>query len=387
MTRPIYLDYMATTPVDPRVIESMLLYLGPAGHFGNAASHTHDFGREAARAIERARHHVAALIGADDDDIVFTSGATEANNLAILGASLFYQRKGRHVITMATEHQTVLSACHQLEKNGFEVTYLLPQADGLLDKAALEAALRADTVLVSIMHANNEIGVIQDIASIGHFLHKKGVIFHVDASQSLGKIALDVKQFKLDLVSFSAHKVYGPKGIGALYVCRRPRRIRLCPQSFGGGQEDGLRAGTLPTHQIVAFGEACALARIEGEAEQERLLAFRHEVWQRVRHLPGVALNGSEAQRVAGNLNIRFDGLDNSQLLQALPELAFSTASACLAAKAQPSYVLRALGLSDSDAQSSIRLSLGRFTTRDEVQRLIEVLLQKIPQLQVLKRR
>lgn len=377
---PIYFDYMATTPVDPRVIEVMVNYLGPTGDFGNPASVTHAYGQIAALAIARARSQVASTIGASEEEIVFTSGATEADNLAILGAARFYQRKGKHLITMTTEHKAVLDSFKQLEKEGFQVTYLQPQADGLLNLAELADALRDDTILVSVMHVNNEIGVIQDIAAIGELLHGKGIIFHVDAAQSAGKISIDLRHLPVDLMAFSAHKNYAPKGVGALFVRNKPR-IRLQPQSFGGGHEGGLRSGTLPTHQIVAMGEAFALSEGIREEEQARILNFREQLWNGIRHLPGIHLNGHMTKRVAGNLNFSFSGIDGEALLPALSELAVSTTSACSSASLQPSYVLRALGLSNELAKSSIRLSLGRFTTQQEIDAAIGIICREIPDL------
>lgn len=372
-TLPIYFDYMATTPVDPLVIEDMIAYLGPIGCFGNPASLQHQYGQMAAQAVARARRQIADVIGAIPEDIVFTSGATEANNLAILGAARFYQRKGRHIVTMSTEHKAVLDSVHHLVREGFEVTSLQPQPDGLLDLSALTKALREDTVLVSIMHVNNEIGVIQDIAAIGHILCDRGVVFHVDAAQSAGKLALDLRTLKVDLMSFSAHKNYGPKGVGALYVRHKPR-IRLQAQSFGGGHEGGLRSGTLATHQIVGMGAAFALAERLRVDEQASILSLRQRLWDGIKHLPGIRLNGCEQARVAGNLNISFQGIDGASLLTALHELAVSTTSACMSAQGHPSYVLQALGLSPELANSSIRLSLGRYTTPNEVERAILII-------------
>lgn len=377
---PIYLDYMATTPVDPMVIEKMMAYLGPDGLFGNPASVSHVYGKMAARAIEVARSQIAEVIQANPQEIVFTSGATEANNLAILGAARFYQRKGRHVITMKTEHKAVLDSFHQLENEGFEVTYLNPQPDGLLDLEVLEQALREDTILVSIMHVNNEIGVIQDINAIGTLLKDKGIIFHVDAAQSAGKIAIDLTAMPVSLMSFSAHKMYGPKGVGALFVRYKPR-VRLQPQSFGGGHENGLRSGTLATHQIVGMGEAFALAEAIRVEEQKQILKLRQKLWQGIQQIPGIRLNGHSQQRVAGNLNVSFSGVEGDSLLLALHELAVSTTSACASASLQPSYVLRALGLDDELAYSSIRLSIGRFTTDEQVQKAIAIICYQVNRL------
>jgi cysteine desulfurase len=377
MKRPIYLDYMATTPVDPRVVEKMLLYLGPSGQFGNPASMTHAYGQEALRAVEHARLQIARVVGAREEDIVFTSGATEANNLAILGAARFYQRKGRHLVTMSTEHKSVLDSFQQLEREGFEVTYLNPLSNGLLDLNSLSKALREDTLLVSIMQVNNEIGVIQDIAAMGELLRGRGIVFHVDAAQSAGKLALNLQTLAVDLMSFSAHKNYGPKGIGALYVRHKPR-IRLQAQSFGGGQEGGLRSGTLATHQIVGMGEAFSLAEEDRVSEQACLLAWRQTIWENIKDLPGISLNGHASERIAGNLNLSFAGIDGEALLPALSRLALSSTSACSTASLQPSYVLRALGLGDALAKSSLRLSLGRFTTTEQVDDTIAILRQTI---------
>ncbi len=372
-TLPIYLDYMATTPIDPRVIESMLLYMGPKAHFGNPASIQHSYGLQALEAVERAREQIAMTIGATADDIIFTSGATEANNLALLGAARFYQRKGRHLITMSTEHKAVLDTFQQLEREGFEVTYLNPQQDGLLSMDTLLAALRPSTILVSIMHVNNEIGVIQNIVEIGELLRDKGVLFHVDAAQSVGKLPICLKDLNVHLMSLSAHKNYGPKGIGALYVRRKPR-IRLEPQSFGGGHERGLRSGTLATHQIVGMGEAFALSEQLRVDEQAKLLAWRQTIWQGISHLPGIQLNGSVGKRVAGNLNFSVKQIDGSGLLPALNQLAVSSMSACASASRNPSHVLRALGLDTALANSSIRLSIGRFTKEEEIQNIIQII-------------
>lgn len=379
--KPIYLDYMATTPVDPQVVHAMLGYLGLDGHFGNPASVQHDYGQQAARAVEQARNQIASVVGATAEDIIFTSGATESNNLAILGAARFYQRKGRHVITMTTEHKAVLDTMQQLEREGFCVTYLSPQSDGCLNLQQLEEAIRADTVLVSIMHVNNEIGVIQDIAAIGELLHGRGIVFHVDAAQSVGKVSIDLSKLSVDLMSLSAHKAYGPKGIGALYVRHKPR-IRLQPQSFGGGHEHGLRSGTLATHQIVGMGEAFALAESLREAEQAHILALRQILWQGIRNISGIHLNGHEHQRVAGNLHVSFQQVDGAMLLPALHEIAVSTTSACQAASGQSSHVLTALGLSHANARASIRISLGRFTTLDEIHETIQIINQAIQRIQ-----
>lgn len=371
---------MATTPVDPRVVEQMIKYLGPEGDFGNPASATHEYGRVASMAVEQARSQIAETINASPQEIVFTSGATEADNLAILGAARFYKNKGMHLVTMSTEHKAVLDSFHQLEKEGFQVTYLNPESDGLLDLGKLESALRLDTILVSVMHVNNEIGVIQDIASIGELLRNRGIIFHVDAAQSAGKLPIDLSQLSVDLMSFSAHKNYGPKGVGALYVRHKPR-IRLQPLSYGGGHEGGLRSGTLPTHQIVGMGEAFAIAEADRIPEQTRILNLRKQLWDGIRHLPAIKLNGHEHRRIAGNLNVSFVGLNGDSLLFALSELAISTTSACFSASIQPSYVLRAIGLTDTEAQSTIRLSIGRFTSEVQIKKAIDIICTQVSRL------
>ncbi|ADG25085.1 TPA: IscS subfamily cysteine desulfurase [Legionella pneumophila] len=371
---------MATTPVDPRVVEQMIKYLGPEGDFGNPASATHEYGRVASMAVEQARSQIAETINASPQEIVFTSGATEADNLAILGAARFYKNKGMHLVTMSTEHKAVLDSFHQLEKEGFQVTYLNPESDGLLDLGKLESALRLDTILVSVMHVNNEIGVIQDIASIGELLRNRGIIFHVDAAQSAGKLPIDLSQLSVDLMSFSAHKNYGPKGVGALYVRHKPR-IRLQPLSYGGGHEGGLRSGTLPTHQIVGMGEAFAIAEADRIPEQTRILNLRKQLWDGIRHLPAIKLNGHEHRRIAGNLNVSFVGLNGDSLLFALSELAISTTSACSSASIQPSYVLRAIGLTDTEAQSTIRLSIGRFTSEVQIKKAIDIICTQVSRL------
>ena len=377
---PIYLDYMATTPVDPRVIKKMMHYLGPDGMFGNPASSTHAYGRMAAQAVEHARGQIASVVGADSSDIIFTSGATEADNLAILGAARFYQSKGKHLITMSTEHKAVLESFQQLEKEGFLVTYLQPNQKGLLDLDTLQQAMTSDTSLISVMHVNNEIGVIQDIAEIGEIAREHGALFHVDAAQSPGKLQLDLSNLSVDLMSFSAHKNYGPKGIGALYVRQKPR-VRFRARSFGGGHERGLRAGTLAPHQIVGMGEAFVLSESIRDEEQARILKLRHKLWQGICGLPEVYLNGDDALRIAGNLNVNFKGRDGDSLLLALHQLAVSSTSACTSASQKPSYVLQAIGLSDEDAFSSLRLSLGRFTTEDEVDQAIALINQQVLRL------
>lgn len=378
---PIYFDYMATTPVDPLVAAKMMMILSGDGLFGNPASVSHVYGTTAAMVVQEAREQVAKAIHAEASDIVFTSGATEANNLAILGAARFYKRKGKHLITMSTEHKSVLDSFQQLEKEGFRVSYLPPDKDGLLDLQLLLEALTPETILVSIMHVNNEIGVVQDIQVIGDLLRNKGIVFHVDAAQSAGKIALDLHALPVDLMSFSAHKNYGPKGIGALYVRRKPR-IRLEPQSFGGGHEGGLRSGTLATHQIAGMGEAFMLAEAVRVEEQERIYRFRDLLWNGIKLIPGIRLNGHYHQRVAGNLNVSFAGIEGSSLLLALHELAVSNASACVSASAHPSYVLKALGLSDELIYSTIRFCIGRFTTEDDIRRAIMIIDTQVRRLQ-----
>lgn len=373
INRSIYLDYMATTPVDPRVVKAMLNYLDPQGDFGNPASIQHDYGQRAQLAVERAREQIASVIGATPEEIIFTSGATEANNLALLGAARFYQRKGRHLITMSTEHKAVLDTFRQLEREGFEVTYLPPESSGILNVETLMQALRPETILVSIMHVNNEIGVIQNIEQIGENLRHKGILFHVDAAQSVGKIPLHLQKLGVHLMSLSAHKNYGPKGIGALYVRGKPR-VRLQTQSFGGSHEKGLRAGTLATHQIVGMGEAYALGEQLRVEEQARILALRQQLWEGIAHLPGIQLNGCATQRVAGNLNFSIKHIDGASLLPALNGLAVSTMSACASGSIHPSHVLLALGLDTQIANSTIRLSIGRFTTSEEVTQAIQII-------------
>ena len=367
MKRQIYLDYSATTPVDPRVAEKMMQCLTMDGNFGNPASRSHGYGWEAEEAVETARQQVADLVNADPREIVWTSGATESNNLAIKGAAHFYQGKGKHILTSKIEHKAVLDTCRQLEREGFEVTYLDPQPQtGLITVDMVAAALRPDTIVVSLMHVNNEIGTITDIAAIGELLRSKGIIFHVDAAQSTGKVAIDLETMKVDLMSFSAHKTYGPKGIGALYVRRKPR-IRLEAQIHGGGHERGFRSGTLATHQIVGMGEAFRIAKEEGIAEQQRLAVLRDKLWAGLSSLEQVFLNGDNKQRIAGNINVSFNFVEGESLIMALKDMAVSSGSACTSASLEPSYVLRALGLSDELAHSSIRFTIGRFTTEEDI--------------------
>lgn len=383
MKLPIYLDYSATTPADPRVAAKMMQFLTMDGTFGNPASRSHRFGWQSEEAVDIARNQIAELVGADPREIVFTSGATEANNLAIKGAATFHQEKGRHIVTCTTEHKAVLDTCAQLEREGFSVTYLDPQGDGTLDLKQLQAALRDDTVLVSIMHVNNEIGVVQDIATIGDLCRERGIIFHVDATQSVGKLPIDLSQLNVDLMSFSAHKIYGPKGIGALYVSRKPR-VRLEAQIHGGGHERGMRSGTLPVHQIVGMGEAYRIAREEMSVEMARLGALRSRLWSGLNSIEQVQLNGSLEHGAANILNVGFRYVDGESLIMALKDLAVSTGSACTSASMEPSYVLRAIGLDDELAHSSIRFSLGRFTTEEEVDYAIALVQKSIARLREL---
>lgn len=378
---PIYLDYSATTPVDPRVAEKMIPYLTEL--FGNPASRSHAFGWAAEEAVENARTEVAKLVGADSKEIIWTSGATESNNLAIKGAAQFYKTKGQHLITMKTEHKAVLDAMRELERQGFSVTYLAPLESGLIDLEAFRAAIRPDTILASVMFVNNEIGVIQPIAEIGQICRENGVIFHVDAAQATGKVAINLQNLPVDLMSFSAHKTYGPKGIGALYVQRKPR-IRLEAQIHGGGHERGMRSGTLATHQIVAMGEAFRIAREEMTSENMRIAVLRDRLWQGLSEMEEVSVNGDMQQRIPHNLNVSFNYVEGESLIMAIKDLAVSSGSACTSASLEPSYVLRALGRSDELAHSSIRFSIGRFTTEEEVDYTIALLKQKIGKLREL---
>ncbi|WP_371196134.1 IscS subfamily cysteine desulfurase [Glaciecola sp. SC05] len=363
---PIYLDYSSTTPVDSRVADEMKECLTHEGTFGNPASRSHKFGWLAEEAVDIARNQIADLVNADPREIVFTSGATESNNLAIKGAAQFYQERGKHIITLKTEHKAVLDSTHQLEREGFNVTYLDVEPNGLVDLDKLQAQMRSDTVLVSIMHVNNEIGVIQDIAAIGELCRQRNIIFHVDAAQSTGKVAIDLQNIKVDLMSFSAHKTYGPKGIGALYVRRKPR-IRIQAQIHGGGHERGMRSGTLATHQIVGMGEAFRIAKDEMSTENVRITQLRDRLWNGIKDIEEVYLNGDFQQRVPHNLNVSFNFVDGESLMMALKDAAVSSGSACTSASLEPSYVLKALGLSDELAHSSIRFSIGRFTTKEEI--------------------
>ncbi|MCU7923568.1 MAG: IscS subfamily cysteine desulfurase [Candidatus Thiodiazotropha sp. (ex Dulcina madagascariensis)] len=383
MKLPIYMDYSATTPVDTRVAELMCRYLTPDGDFGNPASRSHAFGWTADDAISAARQQVADLVNADPKEIVWTSGATESDNLAIKGVAEFHAKKGRHIVTSKTEHKAVLDTCRQLERHGFEVTYLNPEPNGLIDLGKLVSALRDDTILVSIMHVNNEIGVIQDIQAIGEITRERKILFHVDAAQSVGKTPIDLQRMKVDLMSFSAHKIYGPKGIGALYVRRKPR-VRLEAQMHGGGHERGMRSGTLATHQIAGMGEAFRIARVEMASESERVLGLRNRLWDGIKDLEEVYLNGDESQRVAGNLNVSFAFVEGESLIMALKDLAVSSGSACTSASLEPSYVLRALGREDELAHSSIRFTLGRFSTEEEVDYAIDKIRTEVKRLREL---
>ena len=383
MKLPIYMDYSATTPVDPRVAELMCSYLTPDGDFGNPASRSHAFGWAADEAVGKARRQVADLVNADPKEIVWTSGATESNNLAIKGVAEFYVKKGRHIITCKTEHKAVLDTCRQLERQGYEITYLDPEPSGLIDLQKLESSLRDDTILVAIMHVNNEIGVIQNSEAIGELTRARKILLHVDAAQSAGKVPIDLQNLKVDLMSFSAHKIYGPKGIGALYVRRKPR-VRLEAQTHGGGHERGMRSGTLATHQIVGMGEAFRIAQQEMAAENERILGLRQRLWDGIKDMEEVYLNGDESHRVAGNLNVSFAFVEGESLIMALKDLAVSSGSACTSASLEPSYVLRALGREDELAHSSIRFTLGRFSTVEEVDYAINKIRNEVERLREL---
>jgi len=380
---PIYMDYSATTPVDERVAEKMCSYLTRQGQFGNPASRSHQFGWQAEEAVQQARLDVAQLINADPREIIWTSGATESDNLAIKGVAHFYKKNGKHIITLKTEHKAVLDSCRQLEREGYEVTYLEPETNGLLDLEKFENALRDDTILVSIMHVNNEIGVIQDIAAVGEICRARKIIFHVDAAQSAGKIEIDMEKLKVDLMSFSAHKIYGPKGIGALYVRRKPR-VRLEAQMHGGGHERGLRSGTLPTHQIVGMGEAFRIARLEMAEEEARIRVLRDHLWTGLDEMEEVYLNGDFDQRVPGNLNVSFNYVEGESLIMALKDMAVSSGSACTSSSLEPSYVLRAIGRNDELAHSSIRFTIGRFTTREEIDYIVDRVREKVAKLREL---
>ena len=378
MNQPIYLDYSATTPVDSRVVDAMLPFLRE--DFGNPASRSHAYGWKAEDAVETARAHVAALVNCDAKEIVWTSGATESINLALKGAAHFYQEKGKHLITVKTEHKATLDTMRELERQGFDVTYLDVKSDGLIDLDVLKAALRPDTILVSVMAVNNEIGVIQDIATIGQWCRERGIVFHVDAAQATGKIVMDLASLKVDLMSFSAHKSYGPKGMGALFVRRKPR-IRIEAQIHGGGHERGFRSGTLATHQIVGMGEAFRLAKLEMATENERIRMLRDRLWAGLNHMEEVFLNGDLEQRVPHNLNVSFNFVEGESLVMAVKDIAVSSGSACTSASLEPSYVLRALGRSDELAHSSIRFSIGRYTTEADVDFTINLMKSKVGKL------
>lgn len=378
MQLPIYLDYSSTTPIDPRVVDQMIPFLRE--EFGNPASRSHAFGWRAEEAVENARRQVAALVNADAKEIVWTSGATESINLALKGAAHFYKERGRHIITAKTEHKATLDTCRELEREGFEVTYLEVQNDGLIDFQVFEQAVRKDTILVSVMFVNNEIGVIQDIPRLGEFCRERGIILHVDSAQATGKVVINLAELKVDLMSFSAHKTYGPKGMGALFVRRKPR-VRLEPLIHGGGHERGMRSGTLPTHQIVGMGAAFELARTEMAVENDRIRMLRDRLWAGLSTIDAVYLNGDLERRVPHNLNVSFNYVEGESLLMAIKDIAVSSGSACTSASLEPSYVLRALGRSDELAHSSIRFSIGRFTTEADVDFAVELLKEKVERL------
>ena len=383
MKTPIYFDYSATTPVDPRVAKAMCDCLTMEGNFGNPASRSHEFGWNAEKAVDEARQNVAALVNADPKEIVFTSGATESDNLAIKGVAHFYHKQGKHIITSKTEHKAVLDTCRQLEREGYEITYMDPEDNGLIDLEKLKAAIRPDTILVSIMHVNNEIGVIQDIKAIGEITRENKVLFHVDAAQSAGKVPIDLEDMKVDLMSFSAHKIYGPKGIGALYVRRKPR-VRLEAQMHGGGHERGMRSGTLATHQIVGMGEAFKYAKEEMAADNERIRMLRDRLYNGIKDIEEIYINGDLEQRVPHNFNVSFNFVEGESLMMALKDLAVSSGSACTSSSLEPSYVLRAIGRNDELAHSSIRFSIGRFTTEEEIDFAIEQIHKNIDKLREL---
>jgi len=378
MQLPIYLDYSATTPVDPRVVDAMIPWLRE--NFGNPASRSHSFGWTAEKAVDQAREQVAALVNCDPRELIWTSGATESINLALKGVAHFHKEKGKHLVTVKTEHKATLDTMRELERDGFEVTYLDVEENGLVDFTKLEAALRPDTILVSVMYVNNEIGVIQDIAAIGELTRSRGIVFHVDAAQATGKIVVDLAQLKVDLMSFSAHKTYGPKGVGALFVRRKPR-VRLEAQMHGGGHERGLRSGTLPTHQIVGMGEAFRLAREEMATDNERIRMLRDRLWAGLSQTEQVFLNGDLERRVAHNLNASFNFVEGESMIMAMKDVAVSSGSACTSASLEPSYVLRALGRSDELAHSSIRFTVGRFTTLEEIDFTIDLVTRQVARL------
>lgn len=378
MQLPIYLDYSATTPVDPRVVDAMIPWLRE--NFGNPASRSHSFGWTAEKAVDQAREQVAELVNCDPRELIWTSGATESINLALKGVAHFHKEKGKHLVTVKTEHKATLDTMRELERDGFEVTYLDVEENGLVDFAKLEAALRPDTILVSVMYVNNEIGVIQDVAAIGELTRSRGIVFHVDAAQATGKIVVDLAQLKVDLMSFSAHKTYGPKGVGALFVRRKPR-VRLEAQMHGGGHERGLRSGTLPTHQIVGMGEAFRLARAEMATDNERIRMLRDRLWAGLSQTEQVFLNGDPERRVAHNLNASFNFVEGESMIMAMKDVAVSSGSACTSASLEPSYVLRALGRSDELAHSSIRFTVGRFTTPEEIDFTIDLVTRQVARL------
>ena len=380
---PIYLDYASTTPIDKRVADKMIEFMTMDGKYGNPASRSHAFGWDADEAVSESRKHIADLINADPREIVWTSGATESDNLAIKGAAHFYQKKGKHIITVKTEHKAVLDACRQLEREGFEVTYMEPMESGLIDLKQLESEIREDTILISIMHVNNEIGVIQDIEKIGELARSKNIIFHVDAAQSAGKIEIDLERMMVDLMSFSAHKIYGPKGIGALYVRRKPR-VRLEAQIHGGGHERGLRSGTLPTHQIVGMGEAFRIAKDEMKKDYDRISQLRNRLWNGVKDMEEVYLNGDFENRYPGIMNISFNYVEGESLIMATKDIAVSSGSACTSASLEPSFVLRAIGRSDELAHSSLRMSIGRFTTEQDIDATINTVTKAVEKLRAL---
>jgi cysteine desulfurase len=381
MKTPIYLDYSATTPVDPRVAAKMIPYL--TEHFGNPASRSHAFGWETEKAVEEAREEVARLVNCDPKELVWTSGATESINLALKGAAHFYKDKGKHLVTLKTEHKATLDTMRELERDGFEVTYLDVEPDGLIELEKFKAALRPDTILASVVYVNNEIGVIQDVPQLGEICRSRGIIFHVDSAQATGKVAIDLSALKVDLMSFSAHKTYGPKGMGALFVRRKPR-VRIEAQMHGGGHERGMRSGTLPTHQIVGMGEAFRLARLEMATDNERIRMLRDRLWQGLSTIEEVYVNGNLERRVPHNLNVSFNFVEGESLIMAIKDVAVSSGSACTSASLEPSYVLRALGRSDELAHSSIRFTVGRFTTEEEIDYTVELVKRKIAKLREL---
>ena len=383
MKLPIYFDYASTTPVDPRVVKKMQDCLSLDGNFGNPASRSHAFGWKAEEAIEEARQHVASLVNCDPREIIWTSGATESDNLAIKGAAIFNKSRGNHIITSKIEHKAVLDSCRQLEREGFEITYLDPLENGIISPEMVSSAIKENTILVSLMHINNEIGVINDIESIGRITREKGIIFHVDAAQSTGKLPIDLSKMEVDLMSFSAHKTYGPKGIGAMYARRRPR-VRIEAQIHGGGHERGMRSGTLATHQIVGMGEAFRIAKIDMESDNERIGRLRKKLWNGLKDMEEVYLNGDEILRAEGFLNVSFNYIEGESLIMALKDIAVSSGSACTSASLEPSYVLRALGLKDELAHSSIRFAIGRFTSEAEVEYTINLVRESVEKLRTL---